>query len=58
LGFSEVDSKQVDSEVAQYILSELANGNTEYLKALAHIAHQAVVVPSRSYAEVSAEVDA
>ena len=39
LGFSEVSSAKADGEVAQFILTELANGNQEFLKALGQIAH-------------------
>lgn len=37
-GMSEVSG---DAEVAQYILSEIANGNPVYMKALGQVAHNA-----------------
>lgn len=39
LGFSEVSSAKADGEVATFILSELANGNQDFLKSLSQIAH-------------------
>lgn len=49
LGFSEVEA---DGEVAKYILSELANGNVDYLKSLAQVTHQ-----SKPVGRIAAEVD-
>ena len=50
LGFSEVEA---DGEVAKYILSELANGNVDYLKSLGQVSHQ-----SKPVGRIAAEVDA
>lgn len=55
LGMSQVSSTSVDGEVAQYILSEIANGNPEYLKALAQIANSAVNSNGQQFSETDAQ---
>lgn len=58
LGFSEVSSTKLDGQVAQYILTELANGNADFLKALSQIAHSTVRPAGRVAAQVDSEVNA